>query len=187
MSASPPDDTPLSGLAAIEALMDLEKPFPLDRWHPEKRGRMDLRITADGRWIHEGREIERRKLIHLFASILRRDDEEYVLVTPVEKYAIDVEDAPFIATEVEMDGSGRDRVIGFHLNTGHHMIADADHPIFLRGPESDATPYTVVRRGLEAKLSRPAWNALANAAADEGLDPLGLWSRGQFFPLLAGA
>ena len=49
--------------------------------------------------------------MRLFASVLKREDEKYFLVTPVEKVGIVVEDAPFLA--VEMQARGRRQVVPF--------------------------------------------------------------------------
>ena len=160
---------------------------PVESWDPPHRGASGMRIAADGTWFHDGAPIRRERLVRLFASVLRRDGEhkdgEFVLVTPVEKLSIEVEDAPFVASEVTMEGEGRARQIAFRLNIGDYVIAGAEHPLVLRTAGGSALPYVLARPGLPAKIARAPWLELAEAAVEEGAEPPGLWSGGTFFPL----
>ena len=93
-----------------EALLEqigAQKHPPVHLWHPPLSGDMDMRIQRDGQWINEGRPILREPLVKLFASILRREGDEYFLVTPVEKWRISVEDAPFNAVALEVVEEGQ--------------------------------------------------------------------------------
>src|SRR3546814_9240693 len=97
---------------------------------PSHCGDSEMRIASDGIWFHQGAPIRRPEMVRLFSSILRREPNGgYVLVTPVEKLDIEVEDAPFVAIAVETEGSGTNRRVGFRLNTGEAVIADADHAL----------------------------------------------------------
>lgn len=156
---------------------------PLDQWHPDLSGAIDIRIASDGRWYHEGGVISRAPLVKLFASILRFEkDCGYVLVTPVEKWQIQVEDAPFIAVAVSRRKSEQGEDLHFVSNVGEEVFADADHPIVLDGDSDNPKPSIVLREGLRARLSRPVYYELARAAvACDGLQ--GVWSGGLFFPL----
>jgi hypothetical protein len=121
-------------------------------------------------------------MVRLFASLLRREpDGAYVLVTPVEKLDIAVEDAPFLAVEARSEGIGRDRRIAFRLNTDEPVIAGPAHRLHL----VEGRPYLTVRAGLEAAVTRPVYYELAELALGEGSEPPGLWSDGVFFPLAA--
>jgi hypothetical protein len=104
-------------------------------------------------------------MVRLFASILRREaDGSFVLVTPVEKLTIDVEDAPFVAVEMAAEGAGADQQLAFRLNTGEVVVAGPDNPLSVR----DGRPYLLVRPGLEARLDRPVWLELAELALAQG-------------------
>jgi hypothetical protein len=139
-----------------------------------------MRIARDGTWHYQDGPIRRPAMVRLFASLLRREpDGRHVLVTPVEKLEIEVEDAPFVAVEAKSEGEGRDRRLAFRLNTDEPVIAGPDHALRL----IDGRPYLTVRAGLEAALARPVYYELAELALDEGGDPPGLWSDGVFFPL----
>jgi hypothetical protein len=123
-------------------------------------------------------------MVRLFSTILRREpDGGYVLVTPVEKLDIEVEDAPFVAVELKSEGEGENRSLAFRLNTGDLVVAGPDNPLRFADAEEGPHPYVEVRRGLEALIARPVYYELANLALAEGADPAGLWSGGAFFPL----
>ena len=143
-----------------------------------------MRIARDGTWYHEGSPISRPAMVRLFASVLRREaDGGYVLVTPVEKLAIAVEDAPFVAVEVKSEGSGRARRLAFRLNTEEVVLAGPAHGLRLAASDDGPLPYLHVRGGLEARLARPVYYELAEMALDEGENPPGLWSDGAFLAL----
>ncbi len=170
-------------LADIAALLAANKLPPVELWHPTHCGDSAMRIAADGTWFHEGTPIGRPELVRLFSTILRREpDGGYVLVTPGEKLDIAVDDAPFVAVAVTSEGAGPDRCLGFRLNTGDHVLADADHALRVAtAPDGTPRPYVHVRAGLEALVNRATFYQLADWALTEGAEPPGLWSGGAFF------
>src|SRR3546814_20566541 len=108
-----------------------------------------MRIASDGIWFHQGAPIRRPEMVRLFSSILRREPNGgYVLVTPVEKLDIEVEDAPFVAIAVETEGSGTNRRVGFRLNTGEAVIADEDHALRLADGDVGPRPYVQDRKSV---------------------------------------
>ncbi|MEX2962794.1 DUF1285 domain-containing protein [Microbulbifer sp. TYP-18] len=141
---------------------------PVHRWHPDLCGDMDLQIRADGRWIHEGEEIRREPLVRLFASILKREGDDYFLVTPAEKWRIQVEDAPFIATQVARSDSERAPIL-FTTNTGEVVPLDGEHAWQLRpyGQPPQPVPYIAVRDQLFARVSRDAYYQLIDWAVEQ--------------------
>jgi hypothetical protein len=140
-----------------------------------------MRIARDGTWYHQGSPIGRQAMVRLFSTILRREpDGGFVLVTPVEKLDIQVEDAPFVAVELKSEGEGERRSLAFRLNTGDLVVAGRDHRLrFEAGPH----PYLEVRNGLDALVARPLYYELAEIALSEDATPPGVWSEGVFFPL----
>ena len=158
---------------------------PVERWHPEFCGEMDLVIKRDGSWWHEGVRIARDRLIRLFATILRKDDDGvHYLVTPVEKIAIKVEVAPFLAVRVDAVGEGRDQSLVFHTNMDELVEAGAHHAISVSlDPETgEPTPLVLVRGRLQALMTRPVFYELADLAVEhDGVT--GVWSGGDFFAL----
>lgn len=182
MSEPPPDLEGLS-LAEIARLAAELKLPPVASWNPERCGHSEMRIARDGTWFHQGDPIRRPAMIRLFSNILRREpDGSYVLVTPVEKLDIEVEDTPFLAVELKTEGSGRDRQLAFRLNTGDVAVAGPNHRIRLNS-EADPHPVLQARPGLDARIVRPVYYELTALALDEEADPPGLWSDGCFFRL----
>jgi hypothetical protein len=181
-SAPPPSELAGLTLAEIARPAAERRLPPVERWNPPHCGDSHMRIARDGTWFHEGAPIRRPAMVRLFASLLRREaDGQYVLVTPVEKLDIAVEDAPFVAVEASSEGEGRTRRIAFRLNTDEPIVAGPGHPLRL----IDGRPYLTVRGDLQAAIARPVYYEIADLALEEGADPLGLWSDGLFFPLVA--
>lgn len=184
MTMSPPPDLASLSLAEIARLAEEQKLPPVASWNPAHCGHSEMRIARDGTWFHQGSPIGRPAMVRLFSTILRREpDGRHVLVTPVEKLDIDVEDAAFVAVEMKVEGAGEKTDIAFRLNTGDLVPAGPDHPIRFVEKEDGPHPYLAVRAGLEALIARPVYYELAAIALDNGSDPAGIWSRGAFFPI----
>lgn len=178
----PPPDLATLSLAEIAKLAAEAKLPPVEKWNPTHCGHSGMRIARDGTWFHEGSPIGRKEMVRLFSTILRREaDGSHVLVTPVEKLDIDVEDAPFIATAMQSQGEGEGREIAFSLNTGDLVLLDADHPLTIRQDQNGPLPYVAVRGGMEARIGRSVYYELANIAIAEDAD--GVWSHGRYFAL----
>jgi hypothetical protein len=183
MPDAPADLTGLS-LAEIARLVEARKLPPVDKWNPTHCGHSGMRIARDGTWYHDGSPVGRPAMVRLFATILRREgDGSFVLVTPVEKLTIDVEDAPFVAVEVKSEGEGRIRSLAFRLNTGELVVADAEHALRFEQRDDGLHPYLQVRPGLDALVARAVYYELAEMALTDGDEPAGVWSGGQFFAL----
>jgi hypothetical protein len=180
---APPGGFP-PGLAALVAQAGTQaKERPVERWNPPYCGEIDMRIAADGTWFYRGSPIGREAMVRLFASILRREPGGgHVLVTPVEKVGIIVEDAPFLAVEMASEGAGQDRRLTFRTNVGDIVAAGPDHPLRFE-TESETgglKPYLRVRGGLDALLTRALVHELV-ALADESDGAPGVRSGGVFF------
>jgi hypothetical protein len=174
----PPLELKGLSLADLQREIDARRLPPVDRWQPDHCGDSEMRIARDGTWYHQGRPIRRPAMVRLFATILRREpDGSHVLVTPVEKLAIEVETTAFRAIEMESEGAGESRRIALKLDSGDALIVGDAHPLTL-----DPSPRVLVRHGLEAELSRPIYYELAEIALAEGAEPPGVWSDGAFFP-----
>lgn len=181
---SPLPDLAGLSLAEIARLAEAKKLPPVESWNPDHCGDSFMRIARDGTWFHEGSPIGRPAMVRLFSSILRREPGgAYVLVTPVEKLDIAVEDAPFIAVEIKSEGAGPDRNLAFRLNTDDVVVVGPDHPLRFADGEDGPHPYLHVRAGLEALVVRSVYYELAELALAEGAEPPGLWSGGAFFAL----
>lgn len=161
---------------------------------PVELGDIPFLIRRDGVWLYRGSPIERKEMVCLFASVLRRDaDGHWWLRTPVERGRIVVEDAPFIAVELDWTGEGRDQTLSFRTNVDQVVTAGPNHPIRVDVDPvtEEPVPYILVRPGdgpapIEARLSRAVYYELVALAEAEMMgerEMLGVWSRGCFFPL----
>ena len=153
-AASP--GTPLARL--VEALgTDAKRkgPPPVERWNPDYCGEIDMRIARDGTWFYMGTPINRPALVKLFATVLRKDPERHVLVTPVERVGIEVEDAPFLAVEMAVEGEGDGRQIAFRTNVDDVVQVGPGHPLrFEQGAGCGVKPYVRIRGDLWALVTR---------------------------------
>ncbi|MBB4819525.1 hypothetical protein HNP29_002915 [Pseudomonas alcaligenes] len=159
---------------------------PVHLWNPDFCGDIDMRIARDGTWYYLGTPIGRKPMVKLFSTIIRRDGDDYFLVTPVEKVGITVDDAPFVAVSVEVSGEGEEQVLRFVTNVEDEVEAGAEHPIRVETDPvtQEPAPYVHVRTNLEALIHRNVFYQLVELAVlreIEGRNWLGVWSGGQFF------
>lgn len=188
MPTDPLPDLAALSLADIARLVEADRLPPVATWNPPHCGDSAMRIARDGTWFHEGSPIGRPAMVRLFSRILRREaDGGYVLVTPVEKLDIAVEDAPFLAVEMKAEGAGRDARLAFRLNTGDLVTAGSEHGLRFTEGADGPRPYLHVRGGLEALVVRPVYYELAERALADAADPPGIWSDGAFFAMTAPA
>ena len=167
-------------------------PPPVHLWNPPFCGDLDMRIARDGTWFYLGTPIGRKPLVKLFSSIMRKDGDDYFLVTPVEKVGIKVDDAPFVAVDFEVEGEGRSQSVTFTTNVDEVTTAGDKRPIRVpRDPRTgEVSPYVLVRSNLEALIDRKSFYRLVEICSHErhdGEDWFGLWSEGTFFPFIPSA
>ncbi|MHA7866785.1 MAG: DUF1285 domain-containing protein [Salipiger thiooxidans] len=177
------------GLAASARAIKSRGLPPVEKWNPPFCGDIDMRIARDGTWFYLGSPIGRFELVKLFSSILWREGDEYFLVTPVEKVGIQVDDAPFLATDFEVSGEGEAQELTFRTHVGDEAVAGAEHPIRVtRDPETgEPAPYVLIRRNLEALIDRKSFYRLVDLCEhheQDGQSWFGVWSSGQFFPVI---
>jgi hypothetical protein len=163
-------------------------PPPVHLWNPPYCGEIDMRITADGTWFYQKTPIGRLPLVKLFASVLKREDDRYFLVTPVEKCGITVDDAPFTAVEMQVEGAGGGRTLHFRTNVEDWVACGPDHALRFE-PEAETgglKPYLHVRRDLWAKVSRTLFYDLVELGEERavaGAAMFGVASGEAFFPM----
>jgi hypothetical protein len=177
---------PYSLLAALDNVKDLQKP-PIHLWNPVNVKDIDMEIKKNGDWFYLGTKIERQRLVHLFASVLRlEDDGSYYLVTPVEKCRIKVNDVPFLAVLMDITGEGESQQLSFTTNMAEQVHLSAEHALRFEFDlqTSEPSPYLHVRDGLEARLSRSVYYQLVELMQEKTVneeDWLGIWSDSIFF------
>lgn len=166
----------------LQALQAGKPMRPVSEWQPERVAKIDMRIARDGNWYHEGRQIRRQAMVKLFASVLRKDADGFCLVTPSEKLLIEVEDAPFLAVDMEINRSGQSAEILFITNVDDYIRADAQHPLRVEDYNDELRPYIEVRDGLDALMTRSLFYRLVDVAVDEDREMV-VYSGGQRFSL----
>jgi len=158
---------------------------PVEQWNPPFCGDLDIRISRDGTWLYMGTPIGRPELARVFSTILKREGDKYFLVTPVEKVGITVDDAPFLAVDFHVTGSGSAQVLEFTTSMGDQTKASAENPLRIErdADTGEPAPYVHVRRGLEALIDRKSFYRLIDIGTHHD-GWFGLWSSGVFFPII---
>lgn len=167
--------------------------LPVEKWNPPYCGDIGMAIKSDGTWFYQSSPIGRLPLVKLFARVLRRDEDgRHYLVTPVEKVDVSVEDAPFLAVEMEVRGKSVEQDLIIRTNVDDIVACGADHPIWFKREEGSGglKPYVRVRGRLDALMTRALYHdlvelALATEERPVGISPdvLGVWSGGIFFAM----
>lgn len=164
---------------------------PVHLWNPDYCGEIDMRIARDGTWFYNGSPIGRPALVQLFSTILRKDPERYVLVTPVERVGIQVDDAPFLGVELQRGEGPRGQALRLRTNVEDWVEIDAEHPLrFERGESDGLKPYVRVRADLWALVKRALFYDLVawgETREIDGVAMFGVASNGAFFPMAAAA
>ncbi|MGE3147403.1 MAG: DUF1285 domain-containing protein [Pseudorhodoplanes sp.] len=163
-------------------------PPPVERWNPPFCGDIDMRIAADGTWFYQKTPIGRPALVKLFASVLKRERDRYLLVTPVEKVGIVVDDVPFLAVELKVERQAGGQVLAFRTNVDDWVVAGPGHALRfeLDADTGGLKPYLHVRRDLWARVTRALFYDLAELGEErtvQGKDMFGVVSAEEFFPM----
>lgn len=165
MPYEPPPELKGMSLAEVARAVEERRLPPVDQWDPPETADSHMRVAADGRWFHEGRPIMRPAMIRAFASLLVRDrNGQHWLVTPECRQSIEVEDAVFLAVDMQ----AAEGALTFRLNTDEFVIAGPDNPIRATGAAETPALYLAVRNGCEARLNRSTYEQLAHHALASG-------------------
>jgi hypothetical protein len=161
---------------------------PVHLWNPPFCGDLDMRIAADGTWYYLGTPIGRPALVKLFSSVLKREGDKHFLVTPVEKCGISVEDAPFLAVELQAERGPDGQILHFRTNVDDWVTCGPGHGLrFVTDPATQGLkPYLHVRRDLWAKVSRAVFYDLVDLGEErmsDGVLMFGVASMGTFFAM----
>jgi len=154
----PVADSPDSFFQSIAEQIENELP-PVHLWHPAETKDIGMLITRDGTWWHQGSPIGRRRMVRLFSRVLRREGNDYFLVTPVEKVRVDVEVAPLLAVRMGMRDVPEPEIT-FHTNVGDVVVVDREHSIRMLGTPEAPLPVVEVRNGIEALMTRNVYYEL---------------------------
>ena len=169
----------MSLLDIAQAVSERKLP-PVERWNPTESADSHMRIAADGTWFHEGRPLTRPAMVRAFASLLMRDgDGGHWLITPECRQSIEVEDAAFVAVDLQARGDA----LAFRLNTDELVLAGPEQALRAAGSVDAPAIYLAVRHGCEARLDRSTWLQLAEHALAVG-DGTSVGSQGAVFALV---
>ena len=195
MTSKSPQQSPLTALEAlvVRAEHNGKGLPPVESWHPDFSGDLDMEIKRDGSWIYMGTPISRQKMVRLFATVLRKDEDgKTYLVTPVEMHRIRIEDAHFIAVEMNNTDKNDAAVLTFRTNVGDVVEAGPDNPLRFETDKENGglKPYLLVRGRLEALLARPVMYELMSHGEEIEIDGelmFSVRSKGLVFPIMAAA
>ncbi len=157
-------------------------------WNPTQCGDSQMHIARDGRWFHQGSVIAKPALVQLFSRLLRREGDQYFLITPVEKLSIKVEDAPFVSINVNIEGEGDQQTIDVTTNLGDTVRVDAEHPLYVETDPAtqEPSPYVSIGNNLAVLLQRSDFYWLVDCAEERIVDGqriIGVCSQGEFYSL----
>jgi len=178
----------LDGIVTAVTGENRKGPPPVERWNPPFCGDIDMRIAADGTWFYQKTPIGRPALVKLFASVLKREGDKYVLVTPVEKVGLIVEEVPFLAVELRVEHEARGQVLNFRTNVDDWVAAGPGHALRFEPQPTNGglKPYLHVRRELWAKVTRALFYDLVEFGEERTIDGkamFGVVSGGEFFAM----
>lgn len=158
----------------LSSISELQKQYenslpPVDSWNPPLNGDLDMRIDREGRWFYQGGELKRSAMVKMFSSILRREGDDYFLLTPVEKWRINVEQAPFLMVAMRVENAGtKDQFIVLETNVGNEVLLSRDNPLWLvESDRGEQLPMIEVRSSLPGLLSRAVFYELVEQIAEE--------------------
>lgn len=173
------------GIAAAARQAKSKGPAPVHLWNPPFCGDLDMRIARDGTWYYLGTPIGRFELVKLFSSVLRKDDDNFFLVTPAEKVGITVDDAPFVATDFDVQQVNGEQTLVFQTHVGDTTTAGLDAPIrvSMDPGTGEPAPYVLVRANLEALIDRKTFYRLVDLGEHKD-GWFGVRSGGAFFPII---
>lgn len=169
----------------IQTYLDKGQIPPVEKWNPDYCGDSQMRILRNGMWTHQGTPIGRENLVKLFASVLKREGDDYFLVTPVEKLGITVDIAPFVMVDFSVEQGEQGQRIVFKTNLGERVLLNDQHPLTIESIDEESVPLVIVRRNLPAVVNSSTFVALTELAEPNPEDPddYRVQSCGQWFSL----
>ncbi len=159
----------------IQTYLDKGQIPPVEKWNPDYCGDSQMRILRNGTWLHHGTPIGRENLVKLFASVLKREGDDYFLVTPVEKLGITVDIAPFVMVDFEVKNGEQGQLICFKTNLGERVTLNLEHPLTIETVNGEEVPLVMVRRNLPAVINSSTFVALSELAQSDPANPDAMW------------
>lgn len=198
-------DLPAFASDIRKLLKDPKSLPPVESWKPEREGEIEILINSSGEWLYQGTKMERLSVVQLLSTILRKEGDNYFLVSPAEKLKLQVEDVPFVVVMMDVEGEGLEQSLHFSTQVGDCFTLSPEHALRISyNQKGEPSPYLHVRAGLEAKLNRTVYYELVDklieldesvpedklikptgnqrvSSQEDNLPAMGLWSAGRFF------
>ena len=143
-----------------------EKYPPVHLWNPDLCQGVEMNIDREGNWFYQGSIIGREKLKILFSRILKFEKGNYYLVTPVEKILVNVDIAPYMIIDYEVD-SQKEKII-LKTNLDLSIPLDKEHIMELKKLGDELIPFVQVRDNIEGFVSRSVYYSLIEIALSQG-------------------
>ena len=142
-----------------------EKYPPVHLWNPDLCEGVEMKIDREGNWFYQGSIIGREKLKILFSRILKFEGGNYYLVTPVEKVFVNVDLAPYMIVDYEIDSDFQNIILKTNLDLS--IPLDQDHKLELKKIGDELIPFVQVRNNIEGFISRSVYYSLVEIALQQ--------------------
>ena len=138
---------------------------PVHLWNPDICSNASFSIDIKGDGYYNGSIIGRKRLKKLFSTVLKKEDDSYYLVTPVEKIKIEVEIAPYMITDFHYDKNTKEIVLD--TNFDYSFPLNREHPLTIKSVNHDDFPIVIVRSELEGLVTRSVFYKLIDIAISQ--------------------
>ena len=150
----------------LQSVNSIEEKYPpVHLWNPDLCEGVEMKIDREGNWFYQGSIIGRDKLKILFSRILKFEDGNYYLVTPVEKVPVKVDLAPYMIIDYEVDSDHENIILKTNLDLS--IPLDNDHRLELKNIGDEHIPFVHVRNNIEGFISRSVYYSLIEIALNQ--------------------
>lgn len=136
---------------------------PVELWNPALCEGQEFYIDREGEWFYNKSPIKNKKLLNLFSTVLRKDKNEYFLVTPVEKVPVKVELAPYKIIDFDVN----DEKVQLITNLNFQFILDKTNTTRLINHNDSLIPLVNVRSNIEGFFNRNTYYKLVDLALEK--------------------
>ena len=135
---------------------------PVHLWNPDLCEGQEIKINRDGAWFYNNSLIKNQKLVNLFASVLRKDGDNYFLVTPTEKVPVKVEIAPYVIEDFKII----EDTIELKTNLNYSFLLTEKDLVRLKEIERTFLPLITVRNSIEGFFNRNTYYRIIDFALE---------------------
>lgn len=147
----------------LQSVNSIEEKYPpVHLWNPDLCEGVEMKIDREGNWFYQGSIIGRDKLKILFSRILKFEDANYYLVTPVEKVLVKVDLAPYMIIDYEVDSDHENIILKTNLDLS--IPLNKEHKLEVKKIGDEHIPFVHVRNNIEGFISRSVYYSLIEIA-----------------------